>query len=555
MKKLITIISASLIFITLISQDTLAVEYSGRMTQPVSISYTPADTIRINPYLNIFKFDLEILPPSAGIQLYKDGIIFSSSSKSEADMISGNFSFGSRMLFYAPLEDSVPGNISVLPVNAVLDVPAEGICFSSETGKLYYSRLSDQDGKVKIYSAEPLSGGIIRPGEIMDSALDFCDDDNYTHPSVSSEGDLMIFSSDMPGGYGGLDLYISRFSNEQWSDPENMGKNINSEGTELYACLDKNNNLYFSSDGLPGYGGYDFFYSNFNGSVWGKPVNLSDQINTGDDEISFKIDPETGNFGFFTVAKHSGLFKKRTIRHLYKIELNGEYITDSLLFLSDVLKYYADEKLAKEKLLAEKLVAEIEAKKREAEKLAADKLIAIMDAEDRKNQTRIADSLRAAEALAEELTAEKLAEGRDADSLEAAALAAEKLAAEKQAAELAAKKLEAELAREKRIADSLRAEELKDRQEDAIKDNVVYRVQFLSRTKPGNRKKISVGGTEYEIYEYFYKAAWRETAGELDKLSDAVELRNQLREAGYKEAFVVAFKNNKRSLDPELFRR
>ena len=554
MKKLITIIPVSIICLTLISNDKLPLEYNGRMTQPVSFFYAQADTIIINPYLNIFKFDLEILPPSAGIQLYKDGIIFSSSSKSDADMISGNFSFGNRMLFYATLEDSVPGSKAALPVNVMLDVPAEGISFSSETGKMYYSRVSDQDGKVKIYSAEPLSGGIIRPGKIMDLALSFCDDDNYTHPAIASEGDLMIFSSDMPGGYGGLDLYISRFSNEQWSDPENMGNNINSEGTELYACLDRENNLYFSSDGHPGYGGYDIFYSNFNGSEWEKPLNLSDQINTGDDEISFKIDPVTGNFGFFTVAKHSGLFKKQTARHLYKVELNGEYITDSLVFLSDVLKYYAEEKLAAEKLLAEKLVTEIEAKKREAEKLAADRLMAIMAAEDRKDKMSLADSLKAAEALTEELTAEKLAEGKEADSLKAAELAAEKLAAEKQAAELAAKELEARLAREKRIADSLRAQELKDRQEDAIKDNVVYRVQFLSRTKPGNRKKISVGSTEYQIYEYFYKAAWRETAGEFNILSDAVELRNRMRNAGYKEAFVVAFKNNERSLDPDLFR-
>jgi hypothetical protein len=72
---------------------------------------------------------------------------------------------------------------------------------------------------------------------------------------------MMIFASDRNGSLGGFDLFISRKEGEAWSAPENIGRLINTKSDELHPFLDNSDNLYFSSCGHPGYGGYDIFVS------------------------------------------------------------------------------------------------------------------------------------------------------------------------------------------------------------------------------------------------------------------------------------------------------
>jgi len=86
------------------------------------------------------------------------------------------------------------------------------------------------------------------------------------------------------------------------------------------------------------------------------------------------------------------------------------------------------------------------------------------------------------------------------------------------------------------------------------KDIVVYRIQFASSTGSKGSYKISINGKSYNTFEYFYKGAYRSTVGELSTLSAAKEFQTIVRQSGYTTAFVVAFKNNVRSLDPELFK-
>jgi tetratricopeptide (TPR) repeat protein len=80
-------------------------------------------------------------------------------------------------------------------------------------------------------------------------------------PSLSSDKSTLYFSSDRPGGYGGKDLYVShRLPNGKWSEALNMGASVNTTGDELAPFIHADNNtLYFTSDGLPGYGGSDLF--------------------------------------------------------------------------------------------------------------------------------------------------------------------------------------------------------------------------------------------------------------------------------------------------------
>jgi outer membrane protein OmpA-like peptidoglycan-associated protein/tetratricopeptide (TPR) repeat protein len=135
---------------------------------------------------------------------------------------------------------------------------------------LYLSYLTD-----KGWSEAINLGGIVN-SEFWDS-----------QPSLSPDKKDLYFSSRLSGGYGGSDIYVSHLQpNGKWTVPENLGKEINSPGDEQCPFIHADNQtLYFTSNGLLGYGQADLFYVRKEpGNVWGKPVNLGYPINTIDQE-------------------------------------------------------------------------------------------------------------------------------------------------------------------------------------------------------------------------------------------------------------------------------
>lgn len=112
-------------------------------------------------------------------------------------------------------------------------------------------------------------------------------------PSLSPDKRQLYFSSSRPGGYGGLDIWVSRRDeNGNWSAPENMGPDINTSGDESTPFIHADNQtLYFNSNGHPGYSEKpDLFISRKTPEGnWGKPENLGYPINTIDDEGSLFI--------------------------------------------------------------------------------------------------------------------------------------------------------------------------------------------------------------------------------------------------------------------------
>jgi outer membrane protein OmpA-like peptidoglycan-associated protein len=110
-------------------------------------------------------------------------------------------------------------------------------------------------------------------------------------PSLSPDKNALYFSSDRPGGYGGKDLYVSYRVNGKWLPAENMGPDINTGGNELAPFIHADNQtLYYTSDGLPGYGGTDIYVIRKTGNkIWGKPENLGYPINTIENEGSLFV--------------------------------------------------------------------------------------------------------------------------------------------------------------------------------------------------------------------------------------------------------------------------
>lgn len=126
-----------------------------------------------------------------------------------------------------------------------------------------------------------------------------------SQPSVSADDRVLFFSSNRPGGIGGKDIWYSVMDdNNKWTVPVNMGKNINTEGDEMSPFIHfDGKTLYFASDGRPGMGGFDLYFTRRNeDSTWSDPKNLGYPINTYNDEMGLIIEAG-GQHAFFSTKR------------------------------------------------------------------------------------------------------------------------------------------------------------------------------------------------------------------------------------------------------------
>jgi hypothetical protein len=416
-------------------------------------------TNKMSQFIEVDSFMLQIVPPATGVQFYKDGIIFISSSKSEGNMLPGHISFGTTNAMFAVLNDGVLENPQLFSPSVNFTYPTEAFTFSTDFKTLYFTKISENDGIEKIYEAKftQVSGN---QGDwtVDENPMSFCSGQSiYTHPALSADGKTMIFASDCPGSVGGTDLFMTQNIKGTWSVPVNIGDAVNTRSNELYPYLDSENNLFFSSDGIQGFGGYDIFVCKYNRGTWEKPINLSTPINTSNDDVAFTINRKNGRSAFYTVKQKSGTRSTQ----LYMVTTKNYSGPENFSSLSQI---FTNPKISHMVIL----VAEQP-----------------VQATDRKDETL-----------------------------------------------------------KPRISGS-RGE----------KDNIVYRVQFLTSFNPRTRSQISVNGTDHSVFEYLYAGAYRLCVGEFSTLPPAIELENSLKQSDYPLAFVVAFRNNFRTLDPELLKR
>ena len=125
---------------------------------------------------------------------------------------------------------------------------------------------------------------------------------SITHPAFSDSGDTLYFTSNMAGGFGGSDLYFSTNTSGSWSNPMNLGEDINTPGEENFPFHD-GTHLYFSSNGHPGIGGLDINEVVASGDSL-TVVNMGFPINTGYDDFSFY---KIGNSGNLASNRSGGL--------------------------------------------------------------------------------------------------------------------------------------------------------------------------------------------------------------------------------------------------------
>lgn len=154
-------------------------------------------------------------------------------------------------------------------------------------------------------------------------------------PSLSPDNKTLYFVSDRPGGYGGKDIWMSRFENGLWQVPENLGSEINTSGDETapYIAVD-NATLYFTSNGHPGFGGSDLFLSRKqpDGS-WGKPFNLGRFLNSPSDDVSITVNND-GKTAYFASNRPGGL----GAMDIYRVTLPEDLRPEPQTFVYGIVK-------------------------------------------------------------------------------------------------------------------------------------------------------------------------------------------------------------------------
>jgi len=131
--------------------------------------------------------------------------------------------------------------------------------------------------------------------------LAFCDDEfMFAHPALSPDGRTLYFTSDMPGGEGGMDIWRSTKLVGTWSTPVNLGDVVNTRGDEAFPTMRHADTLYFSSDGHKGLGGLDIVYASKNSDLeWNSVYDLYPYpINSSGDDFGVQLYAE-GTSGIF----------------------------------------------------------------------------------------------------------------------------------------------------------------------------------------------------------------------------------------------------------------
>jgi outer membrane protein OmpA-like peptidoglycan-associated protein len=168
------------------------------------------------------------------------------------------------------------------------------VCFDKEGTRVYFSRnnfrkakpAKDGSYKMRLLEARLNSNG-------FDTVIQFpynSPEYNIIHPSLSQDGQSLYFASDMPGGKGAMDLYLSKKINGAWTPPVNLGEKVNTEKDELFPFIAANGLLYFSSNGhADSLGGLDIYETKIKDGVAQRSFNMGEPVNSPYDDFGYYI--------------------------------------------------------------------------------------------------------------------------------------------------------------------------------------------------------------------------------------------------------------------------
>jgi outer membrane protein OmpA-like peptidoglycan-associated protein len=168
----------------------------------------------------------------------------------------------------------------------------------------------------------------------------------FAHPAWSPDGSRLYFSSDMPGGKGGMDLWYIRRNGTTWElPPVNMGSMINSVGDDVFPSMKGNDTLFFASDAQITFGGLDILYTVRDSmGTWNRPTHLDYPLNSQSDDFSMTFNPDgkTGiissdRYGYDRLLSFEIVDKPLLVRGTVIDSLTGKPIPNAIINLLDVV--------------------------------------------------------------------------------------------------------------------------------------------------------------------------------------------------------------------------
>jgi outer membrane protein OmpA-like peptidoglycan-associated protein len=292
-----------------------------------------------NLNLSIRKIDSQPKEKCLGISILPEGIVYS-----ERSLGNGKKKANYRLLLAAH-QDSVFGAAEPYATQLEAKTDIGSPCLSPDGNTLYYTRWFMRKGKQQMEIAIATK----RKGEWQaKESLGFCSRKySCCYPFLSPDGDRMYFSSDMEGGFGGMDLYVSERNGKHWTHPVNLGSAINSAKNEIYPRMLSNNQLWFSSDGRSAYGDFDLFYTtkNEDGS-WTPVIHPGAPYNSAYCDYSIVDTSDPTVFLFVSDREDQGLRdqifkleKKKTFRVsiLVKDEKSNQLLEDVKMNIRNVV--------------------------------------------------------------------------------------------------------------------------------------------------------------------------------------------------------------------------
>lgn len=241
------------------------------------------DYMRDSSMFRVNKLPVSSMESDFGAAFFRDGIVFTSARPQGGFLERKSEWTGETVVdIYFTKENagkwSEPEKLNGKPNSSYDEGPA---VFNAQNTLMYFTR-NTVKGKTGKGNVARLGIFVARwvGGEWTDIEPMPFNSENYSvgHPALSTDGKKLYFTSDMPNGTGGKDIYISEFKNGRWTKPENMGESVNTEGDEMFPFVHDDGTLYFASNGWGGFGGLDIFAAKPIEEDWavqnvGYPVN------------------------------------------------------------------------------------------------------------------------------------------------------------------------------------------------------------------------------------------------------------------------------------------
>lgn len=231
---------------------------------------------------------------------YKNGLVFCS-NRNQNVFITRVDSMGKPLLdlFFVKKKANQKWTSASLAFKGLTTRKHEGpFTFTRDGNTIYVTRNDGNYNEIFISNFNGTSWDNPVPFEYNESNAD------VGHPCLSEDGKRLFFVSNKRGGHGGFDIYVTNYVRDRWTQPKNLGPEVNSEYDELFPFYHSNGRLYFASNRPNGYGGLDIYYTKEVKGKWIKPILLPSPINTKYNDFSYMSD-SIDRHGFIASDRNS----------------------------------------------------------------------------------------------------------------------------------------------------------------------------------------------------------------------------------------------------------